>query len=131
VNAKRKSKSPSRARRRATSASKNAKQAAGAKSASPETVAPDRPPLPPPPRPRKKLAEAMRNTGIDEWKFAAVLNSQVDRLEKAGEEKLLLEVLKEVGKTLDPAKRAASSLDPVPVNLLHNVPRPEREGGEE
>jgi hypothetical protein len=81
-------------------------------------------------RVRVKLGDAMRSCGLDETKLADKFDSLVDRLSKktSRSDKLLLEVLKECCKLLEayPAQRGASA-EPVPVQFIANVPRPERQ----
>ncbi len=79
---------------------------------------------------RVKLGDAMRSCGLDETKLADKFDSLVDRLSKktSRSDKLLLEVLKECCKLLEayPAQRGATA-EPVPVQFIANVPRPERQ----
>src|SRR6185437_16029888 len=90
----------------------------------------------PAPRPRMSLRQAMRAQGLDEHKVARVFNRQVNRLQRRAkpkkglpmaQEKLLLEVLKECAKILEPASRANAAQDSsVPFQLVHEIPRPTR-----
>jgi len=81
----------------------------------------------------------MRQQGIDEHKIAFCINEQVDRLrgvatesenekKPATEEKLILDVLKECAKIIDPAARSSANAEaPATVVLNHHVPRPDYE----
>lgn len=78
-----------------------------------------------------KLDDAFRRHGFDEHKIATSMVGLSDDLEKKKTEpKLFLDLLKEGIKVLwtppRPADRAAASEGPVPVILVHNVPRPTR-----
>jgi hypothetical protein len=86
---------------------------------------------------RLKLAEALRECGFDEPKVAAFLRALAAKLSRNRENgaagvaaaKLLLEVLKEITRVLEPQKNAANSDAsdaPQFVRLIHNVPRPVR-----
>jgi len=86
---------------------------------------------------RLRLAEALREHGLDERRVAAVYAGTVEKLSRNKEEgavgvaaaKLLLDVLKEVTHSLEPQKTAGgndSSDVPQFVRLIHNVPRPVR-----
>ncbi len=78
---------------------------------------------------RVKMGDAMRGLGLDELKLAETFSSLLDRVDKPKKEKMLLEVLRECGKLLEvypSASRSAGGSDPVPVQLVHSVPRPER-----
>jgi hypothetical protein len=86
---------------------------------------------------RVKLAEALREHGLDESKVAAVYASAVEKLSRNKEAgavgvaavKLLLDVLKELTHSLEPQKAAGnsdSSDAPPFIRLIHNVPRPVR-----
>lgn len=94
--------------------------------------------LPPAPRPRTSLRNAMRQQGIDEHKIAFCINEQVDRLrgvatesenekKPAAEEKMILDVLKECVKIIDPAARAGAAAEAPAFVLSHQVPRPNRD----
>jgi len=82
-------------------------------------------------RRRVHLGDALRKKGLDEYKVAEEMVGVVDRLGKGGEDKLLLDALKESSRFLldsHSKKRATAASDaPVPVNLVHCVPRPARE----
>jgi hypothetical protein len=86
---------------------------------------------------RLKVAESMRESGLDESKLAAMYGGLVEKLSrKKGDgavgvaaAKLLLEVLKEAAHWLEPQKTAGindSSDAPQFIRLIHNVPRPVR-----
>jgi hypothetical protein len=84
-------------------------------------------------RPRVSLRQAMRSQGLDEHKVARVFNRQVNRLQRrakpkkglpAAQEKLLLEVLKECVKIMEPAPRANATPDSSTFQLVHEIPRP-------
>ena len=81
------------------------------------------------------LRSAMRLQGLDEHKIASVLKRQVNRFQRlvpkkklsAAHEKLLLEILKECVKILDPAARGSTASEvPATVVLNHQIPRPDR-----
>ncbi len=89
----------------------------------------------PAPRPRMSLRQAMRAQGLDEHKIARVFNRQVNRLQRrakpkkglpAAQEKLLLEVLKECAKIMEPSSRASAAQEPSAFQLVHEIPRPPR-----
>lgn len=81
------------------------------------------------------LRNAMRCHGLDEHKITTVLRRQVNRLQRlmpkktlnAAKEKLLLEVLKECAKIMEPAARANAPQDPSAFQLVHDIPRPVRD----
>lgn len=91
-------------------------------------------------RPRRRrrvaLGEAMRKHGLDEHAIAQTYAGVVKTLSKKktgeGTEKLLVDVLKECSRVLEPplskerAGERGSSNAPVAVHLSHNVPRPVR-----
>lgn len=75
------------------------------------------------------MADAMRELGLDESKLAGKFDRLVNRVDKPKKEKLLLEVLRECGKLLEvypAASHSAGGSDPVPVQLVHSVSRPDR-----
>ena len=82
--------------------------------------------------PRVRIGEAMRRTGLDEYRvaetFAGVLETLTGKnAAKSGAvQKIVVDVLKECSRHLDPpqSERAASA-SPV-IALIHNVPRPDR-----
>jgi hypothetical protein len=87
------------------------------------------------PRPRMSLRSAMRLLGLDEHRIARVLKRQVNRFQRLvpkkklsiAHEKLLLEILKECAKIIDPTTRGgAASEVPATVVLNHQIPRPDR-----
>jgi hypothetical protein len=75
----------------------------------------------------------MRAAGVDEERIAQCFAAQIDRME-AGRRtripgKLLLDYLKECVRILyAPARRGAESEQPTTVELVHFVPRPDRQG---
>jgi hypothetical protein len=86
---------------------------------------------------RLKVAEALRERGLDESKMAAVYSGLVEKLSRNKEggavelatAKLLFDVLKELAHWLEPQKTAGdgdASEAPRFVRLIHNVPRPVR-----
>jgi hypothetical protein len=85
---------------------------------------------------RLRLAEAMRQEGLDEPAVARATLELVDKLlgggEPNGSEKLLLDSLKEISRTLEPQGSSgpgaglAASDAPMIVQLVHDVPRPSR-----
>src|SRR5579862_6008053 len=84
------------------------------------------------PPPRIRIGEAMRRSGLDEYKVARTFAGVVDKLsdgtkDTGGVQKLLVDVLKECSRHLDPpqTERAASAA-PVHITMVHNVPRPFR-----
>ena len=88
-------------------------------------------------RKRLKLAEALRERGLDESKVAAMYSGIAEKLSRNKEQgavgvaaaKLLFDVLKELADWLEPEKIAGKSdvgEAPQFVRLIHNVPRPVR-----
>ncbi|MGA9571305.1 MAG: hypothetical protein WBS17_14555 [Candidatus Acidiferrales bacterium] len=86
---------------------------------------------------RLKLAEALRERGLDESKVAATYSGLAEKLSRNKEEgavgvaaaKLLFDVLKELADCLEPQRTAGNSdagEAPQFVRLIHNVPRPVR-----
>jgi hypothetical protein len=83
--------------------------------------------------PRVRIGEAMRRTGLDEYRvaetFAGVLETLTGKnAAKAGAvQKIVVDVLKECSRHLDPpqSERAAAAATPV-IALIHNIPRPDR-----
>jgi len=77
----------------------------------------------------------MRLQNLDEHKIAQVLKRQVNRLQRlvpkkklsTAQEKLLLEVLKECAKIMEPASRANATQEPSAFQLVHEIPRPPRQ----
>jgi hypothetical protein len=74
----------------------------------------------------------MRRSGLDEYKVARTFAGVVDRLsdgtkDRGGVQKLLVDVLKECSRHLDPpqSERAVPAA-PVQITMVHNVPRPFR-----
>jgi hypothetical protein len=86
---------------------------------------------------RLKLAEALREYGLDEAKVAELLHALAAKLSQnegigavgVANAKMLLDVLKEITHVLEP-QRGAGNADfgdaPLFVRLIHNVPRPVR-----
>lgn len=128
---------PASASRRAEKKSNPAqnRSAAHAKNKSAARLPPRRSTVAHPPHPRMSLRSAMRLQGLDEQKITGVLRRQVNRLQRliskdklnAAQEKLLLEILKECAKILEPAARASAPQDSSAVQLVHEIPRPPRE----
>ncbi len=89
----------------------------------------------PVPRARIRLRASMRKAGLDEWKIGWLLNYKIDCVaesNKSSDNKLLLEYLKEAIRHLDPATaRAAIAQETPAIELVHNVPRPDRAGLDE
>jgi hypothetical protein len=84
------------------------------------------------PPPRIRIGDAMRRTGLDEYKVARTFAGVLDKLsdgnkDTGGVQKLLVDVLKECSRHLDPpqSERAAPAA-PVHITMVHNVPRPFR-----
>jgi hypothetical protein len=83
--------------------------------------------------PRIRIGDAMRRTGLDEYKVARTFAVVVDKLsgknpkDSGGVQKLLVDVLKECSRHLDPphSERDAPSA-PSRIMLIHHVPRPVR-----
>jgi hypothetical protein len=80
-----------------------------------------------------RLGEAMRKYGLDEHTiaetYAGVVQTLRSKNEGDGIEKLLVDVLKECTRVLEPPAKSTdrSGGDTlVQVQLIHNVPRPER-----
>jgi hypothetical protein len=76
----------------------------------------------------------MRRSGLDEYKVARTFAGVLDKLsdgkkakDTGGVQKLLVDVLKECSRHLDPpqSERAAPAT-PVHITMVHNVPRPFR-----
>ena len=83
-------------------------------------------------RKRVRLGDALRQRGLDEHtvadNYVGVIEKLRDKTDKSGSvEKLLVDVLKECSRHLEPARPAGGPGDmPVHVHLVHNVSRPER-----
>jgi hypothetical protein len=83
--------------------------------------------------PRVRIGEAMRRSGLDEYKVARTFAVVVDKLsgtnpkDSGGVQKLLVDVLKECSRHLDPphSERDTPSV-PSRITLIHHVPRPVR-----
>ena len=81
------------------------------------------------PRARMRLPAALRKTGLDEWKVAWLLNFKIHCLAqsaKSSDNKLLLDYLKEAARHLDPASSRAASQENAAIEIVHDVPRPDR-----
>jgi hypothetical protein len=81
--------------------------------------------------PRTQLGDAMRKRGLDEHAIAEgyvhVVQTLTARTDSTGNvDKLLVDVLKECSRHLAPPERTGPGDAPVFVQLIHNVPRPER-----
>jgi hypothetical protein len=80
------------------------------------------------PQARVPVDDALRAAGLGELRFAETLGLFIERVsDKKGQEKLLLDGLKEWGRQFErtrPPERASDP--PMVVQLIHNVPRPER-----
>jgi hypothetical protein len=85
--------------------------------------------------PRVHIGEAMRRSGLDEYKVAQTYATVVDKLsgkhadkDAGGVQKLLVDVLKECSRHLDPrhSERDAAPDAPVQFILIHEVARPDR-----
>ena len=74
----------------------------------------------------------MRRSGLDEYKVARTFAGVVDKLsdgtkDTGGVQKLLVDVLKECSRHLDPPQsERATPAAPVQITMVHNVPRPFR-----
>jgi len=81
-----------------------------------------------------RLAEALRSSGLDELTVAQNYVVVVEKLRGGaagvdGTQKMLVDVLKECSRILEPPKSPGGGASDVPtvVNLYHNVPRPVRD----
>ncbi len=80
-----------------------------------------------------RLAEALRSSGLDELTVAQNYVVVVEKLRDEsggtdGTQKMLVDVLKECSRILEPPKSVGGASDmPAVVNLYHNVPRPVRD----
>jgi hypothetical protein len=108
----------------------------------PPAAATPLPPMPPlvsaparkrnPTRRRVRIGDALRQSGLDEWTIADGYISVVDKLtngsdDKESPNKLLVDVLKECSRHLEPARSGDTAGEgPVTVRLVHNVSRPKR-----
>ena len=90
-------------------------------------------PLRPGLRKRVRLAEALRLEGLDERKLAENYVVVIEKLRENGDaksvDKLLVDVLKECSRILEPPRAPGAGVGDMPavVNLYHNVPRPVRD----
>lgn len=88
-----------------------------------------------PPKPKRKLPDAFRTMGLDEYAIASEFATQVKQI-KTGKRskvprKLLLDYLKECVRILyAPARRGDIPERPPTIELVHFVPRPDRSGNE-
>jgi hypothetical protein len=81
-----------------------------------------------------RIAEALREEGLDEGAFARTCKKQLERLlgieRDNAADKLLADLLKEIGRLLEPSgsvPAAAPGADPpVVAQLIHDIPRPSR-----
>jgi hypothetical protein len=85
--------------------------------------------------PRVHIGEAMRRSGLDEYKVAQTYATVVDKLsgkhadkDAGGVQKLLVDVLKECSRHLDPPRSERDTAPDAPVQfiLIHEVARPDR-----
>jgi hypothetical protein len=82
---------------------------------------------------RVRLAEALRSSGLDELTVAQNYVVVVEKLRDGsggtdGTQKMLVDVLKECSRILEPPKAVGGASEaPAVVNLYHNVPRPVRD----
>jgi hypothetical protein len=86
-----------------------------------------------PSRKRVRIGDALRRKGLDEWTIADGYVDVVGKLTRKSERndsvaKLLVDVLKECSRHLEPPRSADAAPDtPVIVRLVHTVSRPKRE----
>jgi hypothetical protein len=78
-----------------------------------------------------RIGDALRQSGVDEWAVAGGYVDVIGKLTKKsdgndGVQKLLVDVLKEVSRHLEPPRAEAAPDAPVIVKLVHNVSRPAR-----
>jgi hypothetical protein len=80
-----------------------------------------------------RLAEALREGGLDEGAVARAYTKLLQKLlesaEANGNDKLTLDVLKELGRTLEPvgsANTGAETEGSMVLQLVHDIPRPSR-----
>ncbi|MFZ0857757.1 MAG: hypothetical protein WAN10_12980 [Candidatus Acidiferrales bacterium] len=81
------------------------------------------------PRARMRLRAALRKVGLDELKIAWLLNFKIHCLaesKKSSDNKLLLDYLKEAARHLDPASARAAAQEAPAIEIVHDVPRPNR-----
>lgn len=72
--------------------------------------------------PRVSLAEAFRQSGLDEWQIAQRMKELAETLSTQNQPKVLLDVLKESSRCIGNTQDA-----PLRVALVHRIPRPQRE----
>jgi len=82
---------------------------------------------------RVAMGEALRREGLDERMvaetYAGVVATLKSKTDEDGVQKLLVDILKECTRHLDPSRptdRSGTGDTPVTVQLIHAVPRPER-----
>jgi len=116
----------------ARAAKSSAPAAASSSPASAPAAAITAQPISTTPPPRIRIGDAMRRSGLDEYKVARTFAGVVDKLsdgnkDTGGVQKLLVDVLKECSRHLDPpqSERAAPAV-PAHITMLHLVPRPVR-----
>ena len=86
------------------------------------------------PRARIRLRAVMRQIGLDEWKIAWLLNFKVHylaRSRKSGDNKLLLDYLKEAARHLDTTSSRGATQETSAIEIVHEVPRPKRDEPDE
>ncbi|MGH9682200.1 MAG: hypothetical protein ACRD4S_01100 [Candidatus Acidiferrales bacterium] len=80
--------------------------------------------------PRALIAEGLRSNGLDEIKVGQIVAKKVLKLEeKTGKDKLVLEHIKLAISCYEPMRTAERNIAgdaPINVQLIHVVPRPER-----
>ncbi len=105
----------------------------GGRSIAATTTASERPAKKLPSRKRVRIGDALRRKGLDEWTIADGYVDVVGKLTRKSEKndtvaKLLVDVLKECSRHLEPPRSADAAPDaPVIVKLVHAVSRPVRE----
>jgi hypothetical protein len=82
-----------------------------------------------------RVADAMREGGLDERALARAYTKLLQKLLESAEgnvnDKLTLDVLKELGRTLEPAGSTSAVTDmegSMALQLVHDIPRPSRSG---
>ena len=82
------------------------------------------------PRARMRLRAVMRKIGLDEWRVAWLLAFKIHCLAqstKSTDNKLLLDYLKEAARHLDPASARITQPETAVIEVVHDVPRPDRD----
>ena len=119
----------------ATTLDASSPSARAAKSPAPVAAAAiDAHPVASEPPPRIRIGDAMRRSGLDEYKVARTFAGVVDKLsdgktpkDTGGVQKLLVDVLKECSRHLDtPQSERAAPPAPAHITMFHLVPRPVR-----